>query len=133
MTHEEFVGQLPDQQKQFVTELMQEISSIAEVTTYHTNANGGDFRVRIGDAGRVLFTMYWQRNNETYFCRCFVETQYLSMQPGLFGVTLEPEYEPQISSFRFKANYINTMSVLTNLIRESVKRYQFFLQNKAKK
>lgn len=133
MTHEEYIQVLPEGQKQFVTELIQELSEIHGVTIYHTDANGGDLRVRIGDNGRVLLTMYWQSKNEAYFCRSFVETQYLDMQPGLFGVTLEPDYEPQISSFRFKPNYVNTMSVMTNLIKETVKRYQFHLQNRAQR
>lgn len=132
MTHEEFVQLLPENQRQFVTELIAELSKIPKVTVYHTNANDGDLRVRIGSDGRVLFTMYWQSKNKEYFCRCFIETQYLDAQPGIFGVVLEPDYEPQVSSFRFKSNYVNTMAVLTNTINETVSRYNFFLQNKAK-
>ena len=131
MTHEEFVALLPENQRQFSSELIQELSKIPEISVYHTDANGGDFRVRIGDEGRVLFTMYWQSRNEAYFCRCFVETQYLAAQEGLFEISLEPDYQPQISSFKFKPNYVNTISVLTSLVKETVKRYHFLIQKKS--
>lgn len=131
MTHEEFVALLPENQRQFSSELIQELSKIPEISVYHTDANGGDFRVKIGDEGRVLFTMYWQSRNEAYFCRCFVETQYLAAQEGLFEISLEPDYQPQISSFKFKPNYVNTISVLTSLVKETVKRYHFLIQKKS--
>jgi hypothetical protein len=131
VTHEEFVALLPENQRQFSSELIQELSKIPEISVYHTDANGGDFRVRIGDEGRVLFTMYWQSRNEAYFCRCFVETQYLAAQEGLFEISLEPDYQPQISSFKFKPNYVNTISVLTSLVKETVKRYHFLIQKKS--
>jgi hypothetical protein len=133
MTHDEFIQLLPEGQRQFATELIQELSLIRGVSVYHTNANDGDLRVRMGDSGRVLLTMYWQPKNKGYFCRSFVETQYLDQQPGLFEISLEPDYEPQVSSFKFKPNYVNTMAVITQLVKETVKRYQFLLQNKAKK
>ena len=75
MTHEEFVALLPDNQRQFSSELIHELSKIPEISVYHTDTNAGDLRVRVGNDGRVLFTMYWQSRNEAYFCRCFVETQ----------------------------------------------------------
>jgi hypothetical protein len=131
VTHEEFVALLPENQRQFSSELIQELSKIPEISVYHTDANGGDFRVKIGDEGRVLFTMYWQSRNEAYFCRCFVETQYLAAQEGLFEISLEPDYQPQISSFKFKPNYVNTISVLTSLVKETVKRYHFLIQKKS--
>lgn len=131
MTHEEFVAHLPENQRQFSSELIQEMSKIPEISVYHTDANGGDLRVRIGNDGRVLFTMYWQSRNEAYFCRCFVETQYLAALDGLFEISLEPDYQPQISSFKFKPNYVNTISDLTGLIQETVKRYHFLSQHKA--
>lgn len=133
MTHDEYIQLLPEGQRQFATEFIQELSLIRDVSIYHTNANEGDLRVRMGDSGRVLFTMYWQTKNKVYFCRSFVETQYLDQQAGLFEISLEPDYEPQVSSFKFKPNYINTMTVLIQLVKETIKRYQFFLQNKAKK
>jgi hypothetical protein len=131
VTHEEFVALLPENQRQFSSELIQELSKIPEISVYHTDANGGDFRVKIGDEGRVLFTMYWQSRNKAYFCRCFVETQYLAAQEGLFEISLEPDYQPQISSFKFKPNYVNTISVLTSLVKETVKRYHFLIQKKS--
>lgn len=131
MTHEEFVALLPDNQRQFSSELIHELSKIPEISVYHTDTNAGDLRVRVGNDGRVLFTMYWQSRNEAYFCRCFVETQYLAAQDGLFDISLEPEYQQQISSFKFKPNYVNTISVLPGLIQETVKRYHFLNQHKA--
>lgn len=133
MTHEEYIQTLPENERQFATELIQELSKISEITVYHTDTNDGDLRVRIGANGRVMFTMNWQSRNKSYFCRCFVETLYLDAQSTFFGVLLEKDYEPLVSSFRFKSNYVNTMSALTALVQETVKRYQFFLQNKAKK
>ena len=129
MTHDEYIQTLPDTQKQFVAELITELSEIKGISVYHTAANDGDLRVRMDIDGRVLFTMYWQPRNKAYFCRSLVETQYLDSQTSLFGVSLEPDYEPLVSSFRFKPNYKNTLILLTNVVSEAMKRNQFYLQN----
>lgn len=134
MTHDEFIQILPEIQRQFATELIDQLSKIDGVTAYHTDTDGGDLRVRIGEKGRVLFTMYWRSRNEEYFCRCFVETQYLEAQPAFFDVRkIETVDEPLFSSFRFKSNYLNTISALTALVKETVKRFQFSCQIKDKK
>lgn len=134
MTHDEFIQILPENQRQFATELIEELSKIDGVKVYHTDADGGDLRVRIGENGRVLFTMYWQSRNEEYLCNCFVEKQYLETQPAFFDArTIETVVEPLFSSFRFKSNYFNTISALTALVRETVKRFHFSCQIKDKK
>lgn len=124
MTHQEFIDHLPELQRQFAAELIQELSAIPEVSVYHTESNDGDLRVRVGLAGRVLFTMYWQSRIQAYSCNCFVGITYLRSQQGLFDINPTPDYEPLNSSFKFKPNYVNTMSVLTSMIREAVTQYQ---------
>lgn len=124
MTHQDFIARLPENQRQFVVELIQELSKIPDVSVYHTDANDGDLRVRVGGGGRVLFTMYWQSRLQAYFCRCLVGVDYLGPLRGLFDVKPTPDYEPLNSSFKFKPNYVNTMSELTSMIREAVKQNQ---------
>ena len=53
MTHEEYIQTLPENERQFATELIQELSKISEITVYHTDTNDGDLRVRIGANGRL--------------------------------------------------------------------------------
>ena len=129
MTRNEFIISLPEDQKAFMAAFFLAIEDIPSISFYHTRANKGDYRVKHNDTGRVLFTMYWQTRKAVYFCRCFADTNFLAIQEGLGRVKIEPDYEPLLSSFTYRPNYVNCISVLKNVIRKSVSHYEFCIQS----
>lgn len=115
MNAEDFFNQLPEGNvRWFAKHLKLQLTRIDGISVYHTNANGGDLRVRMDHQGRVIMTMYWQPMNNGFFFRIFLDANELQGYP-IASIKIEPDYQPLLSSFRINAGFDNT-SDMVNLI-----------------
>lgn len=125
MNHEDYINTfLEEKLRAFVTDLIKALEAVDGVSVYHTHTNGGDLRVRIGDNGRVIFTMYWQNRNEIFSCRCFVETNALvnyntqEANNSLIEIKPTPAAEPLLSSFKFDPMKPYMISIIEGIVKK---------------